>query len=103
MDPDYFVSRLYHSLDDYIWTNFDLDLEPRIMLEAFLALLALAYTQLLLVRLGFWLEQKPFPYTVLDPFLAVTLPLAALNRCVNFCSVNYGDQRYVLDSFPDQS
>ena len=93
MVSEYFVTHLFETIDDYIWTNFSLDVKPRILLEAFLACLALAYTQLLLIRFGFWLEQKPFTPIVLDPFLAITLPLKGVNYCANLIGTNSGDQR----------
>ena len=93
MVSDYFVSHLFETIDDYIWTNLSLDVEPRLLLEAFLACLALAYSQLLLVRFGFWIERRPFPIVVLDPFLAITLPLTFVNYCTNLFSSNSGDHR----------
>jgi len=94
MSSENFLIDLLNRINDYVRYNTP-DLESRIILERFLAVVALAFIQLLLVRVGFYVEGKPFKPFILDPFLLLTLPALALNHCYKLLTGHVDDYKYI--------
>jgi len=94
MSSENFVIDLLDRINDYVRYNTP-DLESRIILERFLAVVALAFIQLLLVRVGFYVEGKPFKPFILDPFLLFTLPAMGFTYCYKLLTGHVDDYKYI--------